>query len=382
MNTFEKEDKYESGVYPKKQVEIVKGSGTKLWAADGTEYLDMGANYGVCNVGHCHPTITKAIQEQSQQLMFIQATMYNDVRAKFLEKLSQVSGMDRAFLCNSGTESVEAAFKFSRACTGRNEIVAAMKAFHGRSLGALSATWKKEYRAPFGELLPGVKHFPYGNLEKLKEKVNSNTAAVILEPVQGEGGVNLPSPDFLKGARDICTDAGAFLILDEIQTGFGRTGKMFAKEHFGVEPDIMTVAKSIAGGFPMGAMLANENACAVPKTSHGSTFGGNPLACAAGLATIEVIEKENLVNQSKEMGDYFVEQLRTIENDKIREVRGLGLIIGVELKEKSGPYLSKLLEQNIIALPAGKTVVRFLPPLTISKDEIDTTVKALQQVLV
>jgi acetylornithine/LysW-gamma-L-lysine aminotransferase len=256
-----------------------------------------------------------------------------------------------------------------------------MRGFHGRTMGALSATWNKNYRQPFEPLVPGFKHVPYNNLEALAGGVNEQTAAVLLEAVQGEGGVYPAGVDYLQGAQQICRQQGALLIVDEIQTGFGRTGKMFAIEHSGITPDLLCLAKSIAGGFPMGAVLIGPRVKNLSPGMHGTTFGGNPLACAASLAAMEVIEREQLPRQAAEKGTYLLARLRELKSPLIREVRGLGLMIGIELKKKVAPYLQAMTERGVIALPAGMAVIRLLPPLVISKEQMDRVVAVLDEVL-
>jgi acetylornithine/LysW-gamma-L-lysine aminotransferase len=294
---------------------------------------------------------------------------------------SLIDGLDRVFLCNSGTESVEAAFKFARISTGRKNIVAAMRAFHGRTYGSLSATYNKKYREGFEPLVPGFIHVAYNNIEALAKAVNEETAAVILEVVQGEGGVYPATEEYIQAARRICDERGVLLIVDEIQTGFGRTGMMFAIQHFGVTPDLLTCAKSLAGGVPMGAVLIGKNIKNLVPGVHGSTFGGNPLSCAAAIAALTVIEEEDLARQSLVKGAYLVDKLKQIKSSNIREVRGLGLMIGIEMKQKVAPYIKALQEKKIIALNAGMTVIRLLPPLVITYDQIDHLVEALTEVL-
>ncbi|MHB9092266.1 MAG: aspartate aminotransferase family protein, partial [Chloroflexota bacterium] len=283
--------------------------------------------------------------------------------------------------CNSGAEAVEAALKFARMATGRTEIIACNRAFHGRTMGALSATWDPKYREPFMPLVPGFKHVPYDNAAALREAVTEDTAAVILERVQGEGGVRPGSAAFFAEARAVCQERGALLIVDEIQTGFGRTGRMFACEHYDLRPDILCMAKSIAGGLPMGAMAVGPRIQNVIKLAHGSTFGGNPVACAAGLATIDYMRTHDLPGRARELGAYFIDRLRAIRADAIREVRGLGLLVGVDMRQKSTPYLKALMEKGVLALPAGATVVRFLPPLVITKEELDFVVDRFAEVV-
>jgi acetylornithine/LysW-gamma-L-lysine aminotransferase len=299
-----------------------------------------------------------------------------------MEKITAlVPGLDRVFFCNSGTEAVEAAFKFARISTGRKNFIAAMRAFHGRTYGSLSATFNKKYREGFEPLLPGVSHVSYNNIEALDKAVNEETAAVILEVVQGEGGVYPASLEYIQAARRICDERGALLIVDEIQTGFGRTGKMFAVQHYGVTPDLLTCAKSLAGGVPMGAVLIGANIKNLVPGVHGSTFGGNPLSCAAANAALDVILGEDLPGQAAAKGAYLMEKLKKIESPNIREVRGMGLMIGIEMKQKVTPYIKALQEKKIIALNAGMTVIRLLPPLVITYEQIDHVVDVLTEVL-
>jgi len=360
-------------------MEIVRGQGARLWDTTGKEYVDMGASIGVMNVGHCNEYVIQAIQEQTRRLMYIYSIFYNDQRAELLEKLAEISpqSLQRSFLCNSGTEAVEAAIKFARAYTKKKEIIAAMQAFHGKTLGALSATWDAKYKTLFEPLVPGFKHVVFGDIASLHQSISRNTAAVLLEPIQGEAGVRIPSNSYLQQVRELCNENDALLILDEVQTGFGRTGEMWACQHFGVDPDIMCVAKSIAGGFPMGAMITRDDICVLPQASHSSTFGGSPLACAAALASIRYIEEKKLCQRAGELGNYFLRQLNEIKSERIREVRGKGLLIGVEMREHIKPLLLQLAERGVLAISSGKTILRFLPPLVIEKEQIDFTVNQL-----
>jgi LysW-gamma-L-lysine/LysW-L-ornithine aminotransferase len=379
MNVNE-EETYELQLYPKRGITIVRGDGCRLWDNNGNEYLDCGANYGVCNLGHCNPNVVEAVREQAGQLMYIPGVFSSDVREQLMKRLCEVSGLGRVFLCNSGTESVEAAIKFARASTGRTGIVAAMRGFHGRTMGALSLTHRKKYREPFAPLVPGVVHIPYNNIDRMREVVNDSVAAVVIEAVQGEGGVRVPSDDYLQNLRKLCDDNGVLLILDEVQTGMCRTGEFFAYQHSGILPDIVCVSKSLGNGFPIGATICGDK-INVGLLSHGSTFGGNPLACSAALATINYMLENNIANRARDNGAYLLERLREIDNDKIREVRGMGLMIGIELTERVGPYLKALMDMSILALPAGATVLRLLPPLIISREEIDRLVIAIGDVL-
>jgi [amino-group carrier protein]-gamma-(L-lysyl/L-ornithyl)-L-glutamate aminotransferase len=381
MNVKDLEERYELPVYPRRDIVLVRGKAAKLYDEKGREYIDCASNVGVSNIGHANESVAKAIFEQYLTLGNCYAMFYNPVRARLAEKLVSLAAgrLKKVFFCNSGAEAVEGAIKFARASTGKTGIIAAMRGFHGKTFGALAATWGPEYQKPFEPMLQGITHVPYNNFVKLKESVNHDTAAVILEPVQGEGGVRVGDKNFFRAVRDLCDSQGILFIMDEVQTGFGRTGTLFACEQF-VEPDLLCVAKSLAGGIPMGAVLCSE-AVNVPMKSHTSTFGGNPLACAAAIATLEVIEKEKLSEKAGALGSYFLEGLKALKSDKIREVRGLGLMIGIELKEKAGPYVQALMEKGIIVLLAGANVIRLLPPLVITKEEIDQALKALQDVL-
>ncbi len=377
------ESQHTSGVYAKREISIVKGEGAILWDDQGREYIDCASGHGVANLGHCHPAIVKAICEQSHTLITCAEAFYNPLRAELGRRLTAVmpKGMERIFLCNSGTEAVEAALKFARLTTGRTGVVAAMRGFHGRTFGALSATYNKKYREPFEPLVPGFQHAAYNNLEKFTTAVTDETAAVILEVIQGEGGVYAGTPEFLKGVQELCREHGALLILDEVQTGFCRTGRMFALEHYGLQPDLLCMAKAIAGGLPMGAVAMGERVAQMMPGAHGSTFGGNPLTCAAALAALDVYEKENLARHAAETGTYFINLLRKIDLPVIREVRGLGLMIGVETRQKVAPYLAALKERGVLAMNAGPTVLRFLPPLVISLSQVERVVTAVQDVL-
>ena len=379
---IEIENKHTSGVYAKQALAIVRGQGASLFDIDDVEYLDCSSGHGVANLGHAHPKIAEALYRQASTLITLFESFPNDQRALLMEKITAlVPGLDRVFFCNSGTESVEAAFKFSRISTGRKHIVAAMRAFHGRTYGSLSATFNKKYRQGFEPLLPGFSHVAYNNVEALEKAVNDETAAVILEVVQGEGGVYPASAEYIQAARRICDERGALLIVDEIQTGFGRTGRMFAIQHFGVTPDLLTCAKSLAGGVPMGAVLIGRNVKNLTPGVHGSTFGGNPLSCAAANAALDVIQEEDLPGQAEAKGKYLMEKLKKIESPNIREVRGMGLMVGIEMKQKVAPYIKALQERRIIALNAGMTVIRLLPPLVISYEQIDHLVEVLTEVL-
>ncbi len=384
QETYEMEQAHTSGVYQKRTVALVRGQGATLWDADGNEYVDCIGGHGVVNVGHCNPDVVAAIQAQAAKLITCPTSFPNEQRAALMADLVSIAPgkMDRVFFCNSGAEAVEAAFKFARMSTGRTGIVAAKNAFHGRTMGALSATWNPTYRKAFEPLVPGFNHVSPNDIAALDEAITDDTAAVILEPVQGEGGVRPLDADYLRAAQELCRQRGALFIADEIQTGFGRTGKMFTCEHYGLEPDLLCMAKSIAGGVPMGGVLIGPRVGDLASQSHGTTFGGSALACAAARAAINYIVTHKLPERAAEMGDYFVGRLRQIDAPLIREVRGLGLMIGVELKKRSGEYLARLMqEHHVLALAAGPLVIRYLPPLVISKEQIDRAVEATADVL-
>jgi acetylornithine/LysW-gamma-L-lysine aminotransferase len=377
------EDRYGSGIEAKQPLVLVRGQGARIWDAEGKVYIDCSTGPAVASVGHANPIVAEAVAEQAKRLLVCSTGYYNDKRAELLSTLVRIApnGLERAFLCNSGTEAVEGALKFARAATGRTKIIAAMRSFHGRTMGALSATWRKEYRQPFEPLVPGFAFVPYNRLERMERAVDQETAAVILEVVQGEGGIVPAAPGYLEGVQALCRERGALLILDEVQTGFGRTGRMFACEHHDVQPDLICLAKAIAGGIPMGAVLFGERVAPIPKKSHGTTFGGNPLACAAALAAIHYVVSENLPQRAAKLGLRLAEGLKAIPSPLIREVRGLGLMIALELKTQSAPYLAALADRGVLALSAGANAIRFLPPLVITEQEIDHVIQQVAAVL-
>ena len=381
------ESAHTSGVYPKRPLAIVRGQGARVWDSQGREYIDCVGGQGAAILGHAHPALTAAIAHQASQLISCPEIFYNDRRAELLARLAAVAppGLERVFLCNSGAEAVETAIKFARLSTGRPKIIAAMRGFHGRTMGALSATWKPEYRAGCEPLVPGFYHVPYNDLAALEASLDGESAAVLLEVVQGEGGVHPAAPGYLSAAAELCHRAGALLIFDEVQTGFGRTGRLFACEHYGVSPDLMAVAKGMAGGLPMGACLIGSRVGRLSPLSHGSTFGGNPLACAASLAVLDALmaeyphpgSGETLVERSLRLGNALQQGLRRLPSPLIREVRGLGLMVGVELRVKVTPVLQRLQALGVLALPAGGTVLRFLPPLVIEEGDLERVVAAV-----
>ena len=375
-----------ANVYAKKNLVITRGKGATLWDINGREYIDCMGSYGVAIVGHCHPKVVEAIKQQSETLISCHGSMYNDSRSRLLEKLVQITptGLDKAFLSNSGAEAVECAIKLARKQSGKKEVIAMMGAYHGKTMGALSATWDKKYRDPFLPLVPGFKHVPYGNPERLRDAATADTAAMLVEPIQGEGGVRVPPQGYLNEVREICDEKQILMIADEVQTGFGRTGKIFACEHSKVIPDIMCLAKAVGGGLPLGITIARQDVMSSLKLGeHSTTFGGNPLVCAAASAAIDVLITERLAERAAELGAHFIKRLERLqaEHSIVREVRGVGLMIGVETRFDVLNILQKLMAGGIIALDAGRNIVRFLPPLVISREQLDTVSNSMDKVL-
>ncbi len=380
------ENRYLARGYAKKAIVLAKGKGVFLWDINGKKYLDFTGNYGVCVVGYSRPEIIQAIKKQIERLIPCHGSFYNEARAELLEKIVQIAprGLTRAFLGNSGAEAVECAIKMARKFTKKPEIIAMMGGFHGKTMGALSATWKKKYREPFQPLVPCFKHVQRYEIQKIKEAITEKTAAIIVEPVQGEGGVIVPPEGFFQSLRELCDKTGILLIMDEVQTGMGRTGKMFACEHWKITPDIMCLGKSIAGGLPMGVTIAREEiASSLEVGEHTSTFGGNPVVCAAASATIELILKEKLPERAANLGRYFLDKLRELQFKYrvIREVRGLGLMIGVELRVQVLNIILGAIQKGVLILDAGKNVLRFLPPLIVTEKHIDRVVAVLEEML-
>jgi len=369
-------------VFSEKPIRVASGEGPYLYDDGDTEYLDFGASYACTPVGHCHPAVVDAVQAQVADLLFVQASYPTDARDAARDALAAAApgGTDDVWLCNSGTEANEAALKFARSATGDSKLVAAKRAFHGRTAGTLSLTWKDEYRAAYEPLLSDVEFVDYGDAEALRAAVDEETAAVFLEPIQGEGGVH-PAPEgYLAAAREAADEAGAALVFDEIQTGVGRTGATWACQRRGVVPDILTTAKGVASGLPMGATLCADW-IADGAASHGSTFSGNPAVCAAAAATLEVLHDETLPEHAADVGAYLREELSAADVP-LRDVRGDGLMVGVEVKRGANRVLKQLaLEHQVLALPAGRTVVRLLPPLVVDRTHADRVVDALTEVL-
>jgi acetylornithine/LysW-gamma-L-lysine aminotransferase len=380
------ENRLMANVFAKRPVVITRGKGALVWDINGKEYVDCMGSYGVALLGHSHPKVVEAICKQAETLISCHASLYNNKRTAFLQKLVSITprGLNKAFLSNSGAESVECAIKLARKYMGKPEIIAVMGGYHGKTMGALSATWDKKYREPFQPLVPEFKHVPPDNLEKLAEAVTDKTAAVLLEPIRGEGGVRVPPDDFLPGVRELCDEKGVLLILDEVQTSFGRTGKLFGCEHWGVTPDVMCLAKPFAGGLPIGITVAKEHVMSAFKVGeHSSTFSGSPLVCAAACASVDVLVKEKLAGRAANLGEYFKNRLEGLQAKYkiVKEVRGLGLMLGMELRYDVHNIILKTMEQGVLMLDAGRTVLRFLPPLVIEKEQIDKTISVLDEVI-
>ena len=378
------EERHGAGCVRPGPLGFVSGSGAELVTGDGARYIDATSSYGVACLGHAHPEIASEIARQASELMSLTPSYSNDARARYLTELNAVlpAELDRAFLCNSGTESIEAALKIARWSTGRTGVVAAMRGFHGRSMGALSATADPKYRKPFAPLLPGFEHVSYGSIEALEAALADDTAGLILEVVQGEGGVR-PAPEgYLEAARSLCDERGVRLIFDEVQTGFGRTGALFGFEASGVTPDILALGKGIAAGFPMGATVFGSNIGPMPPGSHGSTFGGSPLACAVASKTLEILLREELPARSARLGAHAAIRLGALaESPNVRDVRGRGLMIGIEVRGRVAPVRKALMERRVLSLAAGVNVLRLLPPLNITEELWDEALDAVIEVL-
>ncbi len=361
------------------------GKGSRIWDVEGHEYIDMLGGIAVNSVGHCHPKVVKAIQDQAAKLIHISNFYLSEPQVMLSKKLVELSGLDRVFFSNSGAESVEGAIKIARKYAhskGRGgNIISFENSFHGRTLATI-ASGKKAYQKGFEPIPQGFMQVSFNDMESVKKAVDNHTAAIIIEPIQGEGGVNVVDKTFLKALRTFCDDQNIVLIFDEIQCGMGRTGKMFAKEHFGVEPDIMTLAKALGSGVPIGAILSNEKvSAAIDFGDHGTTFGGNPLVCAAALATIEVLESENLLKQAAEKGNWLMAEILALKNPDIKEIRGKGLMIGVEFNFETKPLVQKMLDNGVLANATADRVLRFVPPLNISKEDLEKVMDVLQKSL-
>lgn len=360
------------------ELALVRGNGAYLYDADDREYLDFAAGIGVASVGHANPRLGAAIAEQAARLLVCPQNQVNDVRTEFVADLIALAGapLQRVFLSNSGTEANEAALKWARAATGRRQVVAAKRGFSGRTLGSLALTWEATYRKPFTPLDADVAFVAFNDLAALEAAVTDETAAVFLEPIQGEGGVHPASAEYLHLARQLTRDRGALLVLDEVQSGVGRSGAFLAAHGYGVAADIVTLAKGLGGGVPIGAtLLTDAVARAMPTGGHGTTFGGNPLACAAGAAVLREIAEHDLMSNARVMGERLRAGLTAMASPRVRQVRGVGLMVGLELKQRAAPVVNGLRQSGLLTTMAGATVVRFLPPLMINAAQVDRAVE-------
>ena len=378
------ENAHTSGAYSKRPLTVLRGEGCYVYDEADNAYLDLTSGMGVALLGHAHPAVADAIARQAHTLITCAEIFYNDQRARLYELLDGLLGAEfgRYFLCNSGAEAIEGALKIARLLTGRTSVVACKRAFHGRTLGALGMTWNTAYREPFtGWTLPNVTHIAYNDISALETAITDQTAAVVLEAVQGEGGVYVIDSEFLREARRLCTERGALLIMDEIQTGLGRTGRWFGYQHADIMPDMVVLAKGLAGGVPMGAVAWRTALGNIENSTHGSTFGGNPLACASAVATIQTLQTIDAPTRANNLGVLFLNALREHNLTGVREIRSLGLMVGLELRGRVSPVVQALQARGVLALIAGKTVLRFLPPLIITGAELEQTTSILADVL-
>jgi len=380
------EDQFMGNIYQRFPVTVERGLGTHVWDTSGKEYIDCMGGYGVALVGHCNPRVVKAIKAQLDKIITVHSSLYNKTREQFLENLIKIApkNLNQVYLNNSGSEAVEAAIKFARKFTGKTGMVAMNGSYHGKSFGSLSVTFSQKYRKPFEPLVEKVSFSSFGDIEALRSTVNSDTAFVIMEPIQGESGIHVAPDGFLQDVRKLCNEKGILLIFDEIQSGLGRTGKMWASQHWETNPDIMCLAKGIAGGVPMGATLVRQDILAcINKGEQSSTFGGNPLSCAAGIATIEALTEDRLVENAAKMGKIFREGLERLKEKHkiIREVRGKGLMIGIEIKFEVKDILFDGIANNLLLLYSGKNILRLLPPLVISESDITKALETLDVIL-
>ncbi|MBI3255219.1 MAG: acetylornithine/succinylornithine family transaminase [Nitrosarchaeum sp.] len=380
------EDDFMGGLYQRFPVTIEKGIGSHVWDVDGKEYIDCMGGYGVAIVGHQNKRVVKAIKEQVDKIITVHSSLYNKTREEFLKTLIGLApkGLTQVHLNNSGAEAIEAAIKFARKFTGKKGMVAMKGSYHGKSLGALSLTFNPKYKKAFEPLVEKVSFASFGDIESLRSTIDEDTAFVILEPIQGESGINVAPDGFLQEVRKVCDEKGILLIFDEIQAGLGRTGRLWACDHWNTAPDILCLAKGIAGGVPMGATLVRPDILAsMSKGEHSSTFGGNPLSCAAGIATLQALTQDGLIENSENMGKLFREGLEKLKEKHtiIREIRGKGLMIGVELKFEVKDILMNLMKEGILMLYSGRNILRILPPLVISKEDITKVLQTLDIVL-
>ena len=382
--------KHVAQTYGRYPIALTRGKGTKVWDKNGNQYLDFVSGLAVNNLGHCHPAVVSAIQKQAKTLLHVSNLYHIEPQSQLAEHLTSLCFADKIFFCNSGAEAIEASIKLARKFSSdqghpeRTEIITMHNSFHGRTMAALSATAQKNYHTGFNPLLPGFKYVPFNNLQAAKKMINKKTCAILIEPIQGEGGVNVPDPNFLKDLKSLCLKNDILLIFDEVQTGFGRTGKLFAHELFKTKPDIMTLAKALGGGMAIGAMAATNRIMKsfVPGT-HASTFGGNPLACAAALASLKVITGTGFLKKASETGKYFLECLEKLANQHsiIKEVRGKGMILAMELDKPGSEIVLNCMKNGFLINCIKQNVLRFLPPLNISQKDISSLMPVLSNSL-
>ncbi|RNJ75655.1 MAG: aspartate aminotransferase family protein [Nitrosopumilus sp. B06] len=380
------EDRYMGNLYQRFPVIVERGEGARIWDTNKKEYIDCMGGYGVALVGHCNKRVNNAIRNQLEKIITVHSSLYNKTREEFLETLVGLApdGLEQVHLNNSGAESVEAAIKFARKFTGKKGMVAMKGSYHGKSFGALSLTYNPKYKKAFEPLVEKVSFASFGDIGALRDAMDADTGLVIIEPIQGESGIHVAPEGFLQDARKLCDERGALLVFDEIQAGLGRTGKMWACEHWDTTPDIMCLAKGIAGGVPMGATLARKDiVSSISKGEHSSTFGGNPLSCAAGTAALMALTKDGLVENSQKMGAVFAKGLARLKEKHpiIRDVRGRGLMIGVELRFEVRDVLADLIKEGVLMLYSGRNILRILPPLVISESEIAQVLHSLDVTL-
>jgi len=382
--------RYLANTYARFPVVLVRGRGDRLWDSDGKEYLDFAAGIAVDVLGHCHPKVVEAIKAQAEALLHVSNLYHIEPQIRLAQALCEHSFADKVFFCNSGAEANEAAIKLARRYAkvrwgpDRYEIVCMRDSFHGRTMATLTATGQEKHQRGFEPLLPGFKHIPFNDLRAAEQAIDSRTCAVLVEPIQGEGGVRVPDDDYLPALRQLCSDRDVLLMLDEVQTGMGRTGRLFAYEHWGIEPDVMTLAKALGGGLPIGAMLAKEEvASAFVPGSHASTFGGSPFITAAALAALTAIIEERLPQRAAKIGAYFLGRLRELVQryPYAKEARGKGLILALELAAPAKPIVDRCLQLGLLILTAGDQVLRFVPPLIIGEAEVDEALSILDQAL-
>ncbi len=376
--------------YKRFPIVLVKGQGQKVWDINGKEYLDFVAGIAVCNLGHSHPSVIAALKMQLDQLTHVSNLYYTEPQAQLAKLLVANSFADKVFFCNSGAEANEAAIKLARKFAHENlggdkfELITMKDSFHGRTMATITATGQEKFQFGFTPLLEGFTYVPFSDLNALKKAINKKTCGVMVEPIQGEGGVNIPDDKYLQGVRSICDQHNILLIIDEVQTGIGRTGKMFAYEHAGIEPDIMTLAKALGNGFPVGAMLAKEKiAQSFTAGNHGSTFGGNPLAMSAALATLQIMLEENILENTRKVGEYFLAQLKKLKDKHkvIKEVRGKGLMLAASLEVEAADIVQKCMQKGMLINSAGGKTLRFVPPLIINNKDVDQAISILDEVM-